>query len=179
MVYFRIILAYNEQMKILGIDPGLATLGYGIIETKNADSKKKGVTCVAFGTIKTPQDTLMGKRLGQIERELVRLIKEFKPDIACIETLFFFMNQKTIIQIGQVHGILALTFFKRKIPIVYYPPLKIKNVLTGNGRAKKPEVQEKVGEFLQMEKKPTQDDAADALAVAICHILSSKKKSGN
>ena len=156
-------------MRILGIDPGLATLGYGVIETR-----KKDISCVTFGTIKTPQDTLMGKRLRQIERDLLALIKEFQPEIACIETLFFFMNQKTIIQIGQVHGILALTFFKRKIPIAYYPPLKIKNVLTGNGRAKKPEVQQRVGEFLRM-KKPTQDDAADALAVAICHILSAKK----
>ncbi len=157
-------------MKILGIDPGLATLGYGVIETK-----KKSFSCVTFGTIKTPQDTPVGKRLGQIQRGLIALIKEHKPDVACVETLFFFQNQKTIIQIGQVHGILALTFFKKKIPVVHYPPLKIKNVITGNGRAKKHEVQKKTGELLGMEKKPTPDDAADALAIAICHIFSMKK----
>lgn len=157
-------------MRILGIDPGLATLGYGIIERY-----KGNLRCLEFGVIKTPQDVPIGKRLALIQRELSALIGKFSPEIACVETLFFFKNQKTIIQIGQVHGILALTFYRRKVPVFHYPPLKVKNVLTGNGRADKKEVEKKTRQFLKLPKESKPDDAYDALAVALCHLLNPKK----
>lgn len=159
-------------MRILGIDPGLATLGYGIIETR-----KEKLRCVEFGAIQTSQEMPIGKRLAHIQKELSRLIKKFSPHIACVETLFFFHNQKTIIQIGQVHGVLALTLYRQKLPVFHYPPLQVKNALTGNGRADKKEVERRTRLLLKLPKKTASDDAYDALAVAICHVLSPKKSS--
>lgn len=155
-------------MRILGIDPGLATLGYGIIETNG-----KGVdpSCVSFGIISTPKDTLIGERLAHIQKELKHIIKLYKPDEVCVETIFFFRNQKTVIQIGQVHGVLSLTLHTEKIPTFRYPPLKIKNMLTGNGRAEKKELEKVVKKILKIREKISPDDAADALAVALCHLF--------
>lgn len=155
-------------MRILGIDPGLATLGYGIIETNG-----KGVdpSCVSFGIISTPKDTLIGERLAHIQKELKYIIKLYKPDEVSVETIFFFRNQKTVIQIGQVHGVLSLTLHTAKMPTFRYPPLKIKNVLTGNGRAEKKELEKAVKKILNIRRKISPDDAADALAVALCHLF--------
>lgn len=106
-----------------------------------------------------------------IQKELARLIKTYAPDVACVETLFFFQNQKTIIQIGQVHGILAITFHKKKIPVAHYSPLHVKSVVTGDGRAKKKEIQERTRAILGLPKERYPDDTYDALAIALCHIL--------
>lgn len=157
-------------MRILGIDPGLATLGYGVVE-----EKRNVVRAIQYGSITTAQDLSIGKRLEIIQKELLRIIKTYKPGVACVETLFFFQNQKTIIQIGQVHGILALTFHRQNIPVVHYPPLQVKNIVTGNGRAKKKEVQEKTRAFLDLPKEHYPDDTYDALAIALCHTLKRKE----
>ncbi len=154
-------------MRILGIDPGLAALGYGIVEK----TKAKGLSCITYGVIATPKDTPIGQRLSHIQRELRVLLRLYEPDVASVETLFFFRNQKTIIEIGQVHGILSLTFYHSKTPTFRYPPLQIKNVVTGNGRAEKKDLEKHVKRILRMRKKIRPDDAADALGVALCHLL--------
>lgn len=153
-------------MRILGIDPGLATLGFGVVE-----EKRNVVRAIHYGAILTAQYLSIGRRLEMIQKELIGLIKTYAPDVACVETLFFFQNQKTIIQIGQVHGILALTFHKKKIPVVHYPPLQVKSVVTGDGRAKKKEVQERTRAILGLPKERYPDDTYDALAIALCHIF--------
>jgi len=153
-------------MIILGIDPGLATLGFGVVE-----EKRNVVRAIHYGAILTEQGLTIGRRLEIIQKELALLIKRYAPDVACVETLFFFQNQKTIIQIGQVHGILAITFHKKKIPVVHYPPLQVKSVVTGDGRAKKKEVQERTRAILGLPKERYPDDTYDALAIALCHIL--------
>lgn len=159
-------------MRILGIDPGLATLGYGIVET----TKTNGLTCVNYGVIATPKNTPIGERLSHIQRELRVLLRLYQPDAASVETLFFFRNQKTVIEIGQVHGILSLTFYRAKTPLFRYPPLQVKNVITGNGRAEKKEVAKHVKRILRIRKKIRPDDAADALGVALCHLLIPPRK---
>lgn len=154
-------------MRILGIDPGLAALGYGIVE----QTAKNGLRCISYGVIATPKNTPIGERLSHIQRELRILLRLYKPDVASVETLFFFRNQKTVIEIGQVHGILSLTFFRSKTPTFRYPPLQVKNVLTGNGRAEKKDLEKHVKRILRIRKKIRPDDAADALGVALCHLL--------
>lgn len=163
-------------MRILGIDPGLATLGYGIIDIKENTGRESTPSCVSFGVISTPKDTLMGERLAHIQKELKNIIKLYKPDEVSVETIFFFRNQKTIIQIGQVHGVLSLTLFTAKMPTFRYPPLKIKNILTGNGRAEKKELEKAVKRILNIRRKISPDDAADALAAALCHFFEGKTK---
>jgi len=151
-------------MIILGIDPGIASVGYGIIE-KN----KKTLKHIAHGIIKTTPDMDIEERFLSIYNEIKKLIKEFKPEEASMERLFFFRNQKTVIQVSQAQGIIMLAFKQKKIPFIMYTPLNIKNVLTGDGKAKKSEIQKTVQKILKMERHPTPDDAADGLAVAICH----------
>ena len=154
-------------MRILGIDPGLATLGYGVVET----TKANGLTSIGYGVISTPKEMPIGGRLAHIQRQLRQLIRLYKPDAAAVETLFFFQNQKTIIQIGEVHGVISLTLHIAKTPVYRYAPLQIKNVLTGKGRAEKKELEKKVKKLLRIRKKIRPDDTADALAVALCHLL--------
>ena len=151
-------------MIILGIDPGIASVGYGIIE-KN----KKTLKHIAHGIIKTTPDMDIEERFLSIYNEIKKLIKEYKPEEASMERLFFFRNQKTVIQVSQAQGIIMLAFKQKKIPFIMYTPLNIKNVLTGDGKAKKSEIQKTVQKILKMERHPTPDDAADGLAVAICH----------
>lgn len=155
-------------MRILGIDPGLATLGYGIVDKT---TKQRSFTCIDYGIISTPKDMAIGERLAHIQDQLRLLLRLYKPDGACVETLFFFRNQKTIIQIGQVHGVLALTFHQENVPLYRYAPLQIKNVLTGSGKAEKKQVEREVKKILGIRKKLSPDDVADGLAVALCHFL--------
>ncbi|MBI3273927.1 MAG: crossover junction endodeoxyribonuclease RuvC [Candidatus Colwellbacteria bacterium] len=159
-------------MRILGIDPGLATLGYGVVEIKEKSGKI--FSHLTYGVISTPKEMPIGGRLAHIQRQLRQLIRLYEPDAAAVETLFFFQNQKTIIQIGEVHGIISLTLHIAKTPVYRYAPLQIKNVLTGNGRAEKKELEKKVKKLLRIRKKIRPDDIADALAVALCHLLIKK-----
>lgn len=159
-------------MRILGIDPGLAALGYGVVEMK--EKSEKVFSCVTRGVISTPKEMPMGGRLSHIQRQLRQIIRLYEPDAAAVETLFFFRNQKTIIQIGEVHGVISLTLHIAKTPVYRYPPLQVKNVLTGNGRAEKKELEKEVKKLLGIRKKIRPDDTADALAVALCHLLIKK-----
>ena len=151
-------------MIIIGIDPGLASLGYGIIK-----KDKKVLKHITHGVIKTTPDMDIEERFLSIYNQIKKIIKEYEPNEASMERLFFFRNQRTVIQVSQVQGIIMLAFKQKKIPLNIYTPLNIKNVITGDGKAKKVDIQKTVQKILKMERNPNPDDAADGLAVAICH----------
>jgi crossover junction endodeoxyribonuclease RuvC len=152
--------------RILGIDPGVARMGYGIIEVGKGDPVALG-----YGCVKTDKDTLKEKRLEQIHRELMRIIGEYSPHIMATELLFFSKNAKTAIVIGEARGVILLAAAQCSIPIQEYTPLQVKDSLSGYGRSSKSDVREMVMLHLGMEKFKGNDDAADALAVALCHLF--------
>jgi crossover junction endodeoxyribonuclease RuvC len=158
-------------MLVLGLDPGTATTGYGLIKIKS-----EGLEVVKFGLIETAKDGQPEKRLAQIFKELLDILEQFSPDVAAMEKLFFATNAKTAMRVGQAQGVLLLAAAKREVPIFEYAPGNIKKVVAGNGRADKIEIQKAVRKFLgaKVRKKTGQkthfDNAADALAVALCHI---------
>ena len=149
-------------MVILGIDPGTATTGYGLIK------KNKKLSAVIYGCIKTSADLSTGERLNKLHKELNSLIKKYKPDIVAVEDIFFFKNLKTAIKVSQARGVILLTIAKLKIPIFECTPLQVKQAVACYGRAEKIQVQKMVKTLLNLKETPKPDDAADALAVAIC-----------
>jgi len=150
-------------MIILGIDPGTATTGYGVI-----DYKKKKLTCLDYGVIETPAKTDMGERLKQLNFDLDQIIKKYKPEMAAVESLFFFKNLKTAMPVSQARGVILFTLAKRNVPAVDFTPQQAKTSVTGYGKATKNQVQKMVKNILNLEEIPKPDDAADALAIAIC-----------
>lgn len=155
-------------MIILGIDPGTATTGFGVIK-KSKKTKKKGkrMKCLDYGLIKTDPSLSDGKRLREIYNHLNRLIEKCKPKIIAVENLYFFKNLKTAIPVAQAKGIVLLAAAKKKIPIVEFTPLQMKMSITGYGRAEKRQIQRMIKKLLNLKKLPP-DDAADALGLAIC-----------
>ncbi len=151
-------------MIILGIDPGIATIGYGIIKK---DGKK--IECIDFGTIKTIPSWTTGDRLKKINQELNKLIKQHNPIIMAIENVYFFKNTKTAMPVSQAKGVIMFTAAKKKIPIYEFTPLQIKTTITGYGRAEKKQIKEMVKILLDLKETPKSDDAADALGAAICY----------
>ena len=154
----------NTAIKILGIDPGTATLGWGIILKIGSR-----IQPVNYGTIETSPKDEMPKRLFKIFTELCDIIEEEKPDCAAIEELFFCKNQKTVIPVAQARGAAIIACETLQIPVAEYTPLQIKQALTGYGRAEKKQIQEMVKIICKLKECPKPDDAADALAIAICH----------
>ncbi len=151
-------------MKILGIDPGTATVGWGIIE----ELRGKPVV-VAYGHIATEKSLPMPQRLQEIRDDLTTLIKRYQPDRAAVEELFFFNNQKTVITVAEARGIILLTLADFSLSIAEYTPLEVKQSLTNYGRADKSQMQAMVQKLLSLKEIPQPDDAADALAIALCH----------
>lgn len=160
-------------MKILGIDPGYAIMGYGIVEMKG---NHFSVCC--HGAITTCAGTEMSLRLKYLYESLTEIIKEHKPEEAAIEELFFNTNSKTAIMVGQARGVAILACINSGLDISEYTPLQIKQALTGQGRADKKQVQFMVKNILALPEVPSPDDVADALAAAVCHghSFGSKKK---
>jgi len=154
-------------MLILGIDPGTATTGYGIVKVTKKGSRTKIFKCFDYGCIETDANEDFLKRLCILEKRIKKIVKEHKPDCAAVERLFFFQNFKTAMKVSQAIGVILLTFEKMKIPVYEYAPLEVKKALTNNGRAQKKEVEKRVKKMLKLEKIK-KDDAADALAIAIC-----------
>ncbi len=154
-------------MIILGIDPGYAIIGYGVIDTTKSNM------VLDYGAITTPKEDSLPIRLEAIESSLKFLFDKFKPDVVAIEELFYFKNQKTVIQVAQARGVIILACQKYCGNIYEYTPLQIKQALTGQGRAEKAQVQYMVKAILGLNSIPKPDDAADALAVAICHSQTS------
>jgi crossover junction endodeoxyribonuclease RuvC len=151
---------------ILGIDPGIADTGYGLIE-KGAGGK---ISCLAYGSIKTKAGLPMAERLEILHDELEKIIQKYQPALASVEELFFQNNAKTAIIVGQARGVILLTCRKNKIPIVELTPLQVKQTIAGFGRADKLQVQKMVKLLLNLKEIPKPDDAADALAIAISSI---------
>lgn len=151
-------------MKILGIDPGMAIVGYGLIETVN-DS----INLLTSGSIQTDKKLPDSKRLLEIYNDLTTVVQKYQPDCASVEELFFFKNQKTIIPVAEARGVILTVLEKLKIPTYSYTPIQVKQVLTGYGRAEKKEVEQMVRLTLQSDKLPKLDDTVDAIAIAICH----------
>jgi crossover junction endodeoxyribonuclease RuvC len=148
----------------MGIDPGLATTGYGIISNKG-----ENLSLITYGCINTKSRKEFSQRLIKIYEGVNRLIEEFKPSIMAIEELFFCRNIKTALSVGQAKGVILLAASLRNLEIREYTPLEVKQAITGFGQAKKIQVQEMVKVLLHLREMPYPDDAADALAIAICH----------
>ena len=157
-------------MIIVGFDPGLATLGYGVIE-KNIRSKPK---MLDYGIISTPKEENLAVRLALLEKGIKQVIDKFKPDEIAMEELFFAKNVKTAIAVAHARGVVLLTCIKECGRIYEYTPLQIKQALTGYGRAEKKQIQAMVKTFLNLKAVPKPDDAADALAVALTHAQTNK-----
>jgi crossover junction endodeoxyribonuclease RuvC len=151
-------------MVILGIDPGTATVGWGVIEKNGAV-----ITLLGYGHISTDKKTPFGKRLLEISDDLNVLITKYAPEEAAIEELFFYNNQKTAIDVAQARGAILLTLERFSITVAGYTPLEVKQALTNYGRADKKQVQDMVKLLLKLPEIPKPDDAADALAIALCH----------
>jgi crossover junction endodeoxyribonuclease RuvC len=148
----------------MGVDPGTATTGFGVIDTKGSEMK-----FVSAGVITTPATDPMPKRLVTIHEELGELIAEFKPDAISIELLYFATNVTTAFTVGQARGVIILTCEEAGVPIAEYTPLQVKQATTGYGKADKKQIQEMVKTLLKLPQIPKPDDAADGLAIAITH----------
>lgn len=163
-------------MLILGIDPGTATTGFGLVELNG-----HGNQVVTWGLIQTDKSVLKENRLDFIYEETLRLIKLHQPDVFVIEKIFFATNAKTAIAVGQAQGVMLLAASKTKVTVQEYAPGTIKKMITGSGRANKKEVQKHIMEILgsrvksEVHKKTHFDNAADALAIALCHAFKLKE----
>lgn len=151
-------------MIILGIDPGTATTGYGLIRVVGNQFQ-----AVAYGTITTPPKTAMEKRLLMLYEQLGQLLDTYHPEQVAVEKLFFNQNITTGITVAQARGVILLTCAQRDIIVYEYTPLEVKQALVGYGRADKKQIQQMVKTFLGLAEIPKPDDAADGLAIAICH----------
>lgn len=151
-------------MKILGIDPGMAIVGYALLEVE-----KESLKLLTSGSIQTTKDLSDSERLLEIFNDLSTLVDSLKPACASVENLFFFKNQKTVIPVAEARGVILTVLQKYDIKTYSYTPMEVKQVLTGYGRAEKKEVEQMVKLSLGTEKLPKLDDTIDAIAIAICH----------
>ncbi len=151
-------------MRIIGIDPGTGTTGFGVIDIVNKKPK-----FVDAGVIRTPAQSPLPGRLLEIFDNLTDIIKDVRPDIMSVEKLFFAQNVTTAISVSHARGVVILAGVQAGLEIVEYTPLQIKQALTGYGRASKAQIQEMVRLVLNLDKRPSPDDAADGLAAAITH----------
>lgn len=168
-------------MIIFGVDPGTATTGYGVIKTSGKNGKTS-IELLYYDCISTPKDQEMPLRLHSIQKELKSLLRKYNPDCIIVEQLFFGINSRTAMAVGQARGVVLATAANYGIPVFEYQGLHVKSVLTGSGRADKKQIQKSVMKYLGKRKlkKPLNgylDDAADALAVAICHVIETSDSS--
>ncbi len=154
-------------MRVLGIDPGTAITGYGVVEEKGGELK-----ALAFGAIRTSAKQPLPTRLQAVYRGVKELVLEWKPSAAAVEELFFSSNVRTAMSVGQARGVALLALADAGLSVAEYTPLTVKQAVTGYGGADKAQVQEMVRLLLGLAEAPKPDDAADALAVAICHLNS-------
>ncbi len=154
-------------MRILGIDPGFAIVGWGII-----DSERGNIRPIAYGAITTPAHTDLEARLLMIQNDLETLIEKYKPDEMAIEELFFNTNITTGIAVAEARGVILCTAHRLGVKISEYTPLQVKQAVVGYGKAEKHQVITMVTSLLKLPRPPKPDDAADAVAIAICHAQS-------
>ena len=153
-------------MIILGIDPGYGIVGFGVLKTQD---NKKELKLLEYGAITTPSDAPFCKRLDLIFKNLTQIIERVKPDVMVVEKLFFRNNQKTAIDVAQARGVIVLAGTMSFVKIEEFTPLQVKVAVTGYGRSKKPQIMQNVKEILKLSSLPKPDDAADAVALAICY----------
>lgn len=158
-------------MRILGIDPGTATVGWGILEVEGSR-----MTPIAYGHIETSPKHTLSERIAEISENLREISKIHSPDEASVEKIFFFKNQKTVIAVSQARGAILLTLETLGIRLFEYTPLQVKQSLTGYGRAEKKQMQIMIKSILKLTEIPKPDDVADALALALCHANSRTMK---
>lgn len=151
-------------MIILGIDPGIADTGYGVIK-KEENGK---LTCLTYGSIKTKAGIDLAERLDLLNKELIKIIKKYKPKIIAVEELFFCKNVKTALVVSHARGVTLLSAKQSGVATLEFTPLQVKQAVSTYGRAEKIQVQKMVKLLLNLKEMPKPDDAADALAVAIC-----------
>ena len=161
-------------MIILGIDPGYAIVGYGVIDYRNNHFR-----VIDYGAILTDAKTPFNERLEIIYDRLTQIISLHSPEAMSVEKVFYNSNAKTVIDVSQARGVIMLAAQKNKLPVYEYTPLQVKQSVVGYGRAEKNQVQEMVKRILALEKVPKPDDTADALAMAVCHAQSSGSIMGN
>ncbi|GJM83146.1 crossover junction endodeoxyribonuclease RuvC [Paenibacillus timonensis] len=154
-------------MRILGIDPGIAIVGFGFI-----DKQGSKVTPVQYGCIQTEAHTPEEERLMHVYEAMIQLIDKYKPDAVAFEKLFFNRNVTTAMSVSQARGVLVLAAAQKGLPIAEYTPMQVKQAIVGYGKAEKRQVQEMTRMFLKLQAIPKPDDVADALSVAICHAHS-------
>ncbi len=156
-------------MRILGIDPGTATTGYGVVDYQAGREQ-----LVTYGTIKTEAGIAMPLRLYRIKLQLEQLLQEYLPDKVAVEEIFYNRNSKTVISVAQSRGVILMTAAAAGLPVSEYTPLQVKQAVVGYGNAEKRQVQLMVQRILGMKEMPRPDDAADALAIAICCLHSNR-----
>lgn len=152
-------------MRVLGVDPGTTITGYAIVEEVGGT-----LQCLTLGAIQTSTAAALPQRLQAIYTQLRALIREYAPDTAAVEELFFSRNVRTAMAVGQARGVVLLALADAGLPLAEYTPLQVKQAVTGYGNADKHQVQEMVRVLLRLPEIPRPDDAADAAAVAICHL---------
>ena len=157
-------------MIVLGIDPGIATTGYGVVR-ENPDGQ---VVALSYGALLTPKTDTLPERLLSLRRQLMALIAEWRPTETAVEALFFATNLKTAMTVGQARGVVLVTLHEAGLPIGEYTPLQVKQAITGYGQADKRQMQLTVKMLLALDALPKPDDAADALAIAVTHVHSSR-----
>lgn len=158
-------------MRILGIDPGIATVGFGVIDSERG--KHGFVRC---GVITTPAGTPLTSRLDRIYSDLTELIGFFRPDAAAVEQLFFNTNITTGISVAEGRGVILLACYRAGVPVYEYTPLQVKQAVVGYGLAEKRQVIDMVKRLLNLKSAPKPDDAADAVAIALCHARSATSR---
>lgn len=151
-------------MRILGIDPGIAIVGYGVIDDRNGD-----IQPVQYGSIQTPKELGVPERLQQIYLGMKQIIELYKPEVIAVEKLFFNTNTTTAFTVGQARGVILLAAEQAKIKVYEYTPLQVKQAIVGYGKAEKKQIQMMVRVLLSLKAEPKPDDVADALGVAITH----------
>jgi len=156
-------------MRVLGVDPGTASTGYGVVE-----EDQDGLRTLVYGVVRTPADQAMPERLQTIYRELLELAQEWEPGAAAVEEVYFGVNVRTAISVGQARGVALLALADAGLQVAEYSPSTVKQALTGYGGADKRQMQEMVRLLLRLAETPRPDDAADALAVAVCHLHSAR-----
>lgn len=155
-------------MRILGIDPGIATVGFGVV-----DSDRVSHRLIKCGVITTPAHTSLSSRLNQIFDDMDELIENFRPDCLSVEELFFNTNITTGISVAHGRGVILLSAYRKNVPVYEYTPLQVKQAVVGYGRAEKKQVMDMVRRICNLSAVPRPDDAADAVALALCHARSS------
>jgi crossover junction endodeoxyribonuclease RuvC len=156
-------------MRVFGIDCGTEITGYGVVETCDTGREPR-LICMAMGGIRLPKSESAPQRLEHVFRELTNHLEQWRPDVVAVEEVFYSVNVKSALKLGQVRGVALLSAARLGLPVAEYAPLRIKSSVVGYGLAQKEQVQFMVARLLELTERPEPADAADALAIAICHI---------